>query len=75
MDKENIEERISALKLELKHYNQEIISHVEVLNSQNFKNLKIDLKNDPRNAVRSFPFLSRQIAVATPSIQALSSNR
>ena len=51
-NKENIEDRIAAIHSELTTYRLEILKHVKALHSQNVSNFKVELKNDPRNAVK-----------------------
>ena len=51
MDDDNIEERISSLKSEIKSYGSDILKHISALYSCN-STLPIDLKNDPRNILK-----------------------
>ena len=55
MDKENEDftDRLSSLKVEMAGYEKDIANQIQHLYSQNSGgNFKVDLKNDPRNAVK-----------------------
>jgi hypothetical protein len=51
MGDDNIEERISSLKSEIKSYGSDILKHISALYACN-SSLPIDLKNDPRNMLK-----------------------
>ena len=52
-DKENMEARVSALKADIRAYATEVEAQVQALHTSVSDTLKIDLKNDPRNCIRS----------------------
>ena len=49
---EGFEERLSALKLDLKSYGDEIIRHVEAVHSSGMHTAPINLKSNPTNSIK-----------------------
>ena len=55
VDDDTIEQRISSLKLDLNDLGKKILQHINVIHSS-IDNSNIDLKNDPRNCIRSLRY-------------------
>ena len=56
MDEDTIEQRIAALKSDLDDLGGKIVQHIKTVHSSVANNSGINLKNDPRNCIRSLRF-------------------
>ena len=56
MDEDTIDQRISALKIDLDDLGGRIVKHIEAVNSSSLPSFNIDLKDDPRNCIKSLRY-------------------